>query len=72
MFLSLNGHLIAIDFFIWEFWRSHNLSAELPPLSLVGLGARGVLRAMFYTGGLILLPVVGALLMANIAIGVTY
>jgi flagellar biosynthetic protein FliR len=36
---------------------------------LVALGIEAT-GAMFYTGGLIMLPVVGALLMTNIAIGV--
>ena len=38
-----------------------------PPITLIALGEEG---AMFYTGGLIMLPVVGALLLTNIAIGV--
>ena len=68
VFLSLNGHLIAIDF-LFKSFEVYNLSAELPPLSLVGLGIEAA-GAMFYTGGLIMLPVVGSLLLANIAIGV--
>ena len=68
VFLSLNGHLIAIDF-LFKSFEVYNLSAELPPLSLVGLAIEAA-GAMFYTGGLIMLPVVGSLLMANIAIGV--
>jgi flagellar biosynthetic protein FliR len=68
VFLSLNGHLIAIDFLIKSF-DIYKISTELPPLSLVALGIEAT-GAMFYTGGLIMLPVVGALLMTNIAIGV--
>ena len=69
VFLSLNGHLIAIDFLFKSFEVYSLSSAELPPISLVGLGIEGWCN-VFYTGGLIMLPVVGALLMANIAIGV--
>ena len=68
IFLSLNGHLIAIDF-LFKSFDIYQINGELPPLSLVGLGIEAA-GAMFYTGGLIMLPVVGALLMANIAIGV--
>ena len=68
IFLSLNGHLIAIDFLIKSF-DIYQINTELPPLSLVSLGIEAA-GAMFYTGGLIMLPVVGALLMTNIAIGV--
>mgnify|MGYP001315275427 FL=1 len=68
IFLSLNGHLIAIDFLIKSF-DIYKIDGQLPPFQLVGLGIEAA-GAMFYTGGLIMLPVVGALLMANIAIGV--
>ena len=68
VFLSLNGHLIAIDFLIRSF-DIYNISTDLPPLALVSLGIEAA-GAMFYTGGLIMLPVVGALLLTNIAIGV--
>ena len=67
MFLSLNGHLIAIDFLFKSF--EIYTAVQSGSLSLVGLGIEAA-GAMFYTGGLIMLPVVGALLMANIAIGV--
>ena len=67
IFLSLNGHLIAIDFLFKSLIYIKLWS--ITPLSLVGLGIEAA-GAMFYTGGLIMLPVVGALLMANIAIGV--
>ena len=68
VFLSLNGHLIAIDFLIRSF-DIYNISTDLPPIALVSLGIEAA-GAMFYTGGLIMLPVVGALLLTNIAIGV--
>ena len=68
IFLSLNGHLIAIDFLIKSF-EVYKINSGIPPLSLVSLGIEAT-GAMFYTGGLIMLPVVGALLMTNIAIGV--
>lgn len=69
IFLSLNGHLIAIDF-LFKSYELYNINSEiLPPFELVGLGISAA-GAMFYSGGLIMLPVVGALLLANIAIGV--
>ena len=68
IFLSLNGHLIAIDFLIKSF-DVYKINSGLPPLSLIALGIEAS-GAMFYTGGLIMLPVVGALLLTNIAIGV--
>lgn len=68
IFLSLNGHLIAIDF-LFKSFDIYKIDGQLPPFALVGLGIEAA-GAMFYTGGLIMLPVVGALLMANIAIGV--
>ena len=68
IFLSLNGHLIAIDF-LFKSFEIHKIDGQLPPFALVGMGIEAA-GAMFYTGGLIMLPVVGALLMANIAIGV--
>jgi len=69
IFLSLNGHLIAIDFLFRSFDLYSINNAELPPFALVGIGIEAA-GAMFYSGGLIMLPVVGSLLMANIAIGV--
>ena len=63
-----NRHLIAIDFLIRSF-DIYNISTDLPPIALVSLGIEAA-GAMFYTGGLIMLPVVGALLLTNIAIGV--
>ena len=67
--MSLNGHLIAIDF-LFKSFDLYNINSEiLPPFELVGLGISAA-GAMFYSGGLIMLPVVGALLLANIAIGV--
>ena len=69
IFLSLNGHLIAIDFLFKSFDFYNINSPSLPPLALAGIGIEAA-GAMFYAGGLIMLPVVGALLMANIAIGI--
>ncbi len=68
IFLSLNGHLIAIDF-LFKSFEIFNINNGLPTLSLVGLGIEAA-GAMFYTGGLIMLPVVGALLMTNVAVGI--
>ena len=68
IFLSLNGHLIAIEF-LFKSFEIFNINDGIPPFGLVGLGIEAA-SAMFYTGGLIMLPVVGSLLMANIAIGV--
>ena len=58
IFLSLNGHLIAIDFLFksYEFYGIN--SPDLPPLALAGIELAA--GAMFYAGGLIMLPVVGA------------
>ena len=68
IFLSLNGHLIAIEF-LFKSFEIFNINSGLPPIGLVGLGIEAA-GAMFYTGGLIMLPVVGALLMTNIAVGI--
>jgi len=68
IFLSLNGHLIAIDF-LFKSFEIYEINSTLPPLALVGIGIQAA-GAMFYSGGLIMLPVVGALLITNIAIGV--
>ena len=68
IFLSLNGHLIAIEFLFKSFEIFH-INSGIPPLGLVGLGIEAA-GAMFYAGGLIMLPVVGALLMTNFAVGI--
>ncbi len=68
IFLSLNGHLIAIEF-LFKSFEIFNINNGLPSIGLVGLGIEAA-GAMFYTGGLIMLPVVGALLMTNIAVGI--
>ena len=55
IFLSLNGHLIAIEFLFKSF---EILTSTVGfPIGLVGLGIEAA-GAMFYTGGLIMLPVV--------------
>ena len=68
VFLSLNGHLIAIEF-LFKSFEIFNINDGLPSIGLVGIGIEAA-GAMFYTGGLIMLPVVGALLMTNIAVGI--
>ena len=68
IFLSLNGHLIAIEF-LFKSFDIYKINSGLPDISLVGIGIQAT-GAMFYTGGLIMLPVVGALLLTNIAIGI--
>ena len=68
IFLSLNGHLIAIEF-LFKSFEIFNINNGLPSIDLVGLGIEAA-GAMFYTGGLIMLPVVGALLMTNVAVGI--
>ena len=68
IFLSLNGHLIAIEF-LFKSFEIFNINNGIPSIELVGIGIEAA-GAMFYTGGLIMLPVVGALLMTNIAVGI--
>ena len=68
IFLSLNGHLIAIEF-LFKSFEIFNINSGIPSIELVGIGIEAA-GAMFYTGGLIMLPVVGALLMTNIAVGI--
>ena len=68
IFLSLDGHLLAIEF-LFKSFEIYKINSGLPGLSLVGLGIQAT-GAMFYTGGLIMLPVVGALLLTNIAVGI--
>lgn len=68
IFVSLNGHLIAIDFII----KSNEvleMGSRLPSMALVGAGIEAA-GAMFYAAGLIMLPVVGGLMVLNVAIGV--
>ena len=68
IFVSLNGHLIAIDFIM----KSHEIlemGSRLPSMALVGVGIEAA-GAMFYAAGLIMLPVVGALMLSNVAVGV--
>ena len=47
----------------------YKINSGLPDISLVGIGIQAT-GAMFYTGGLIMLPVVGALILTNVAIGI--
>ena len=68
IFLSLNGHLIAIEF-LFKSFDIYKINSGLPDISLVGIGIQAT-GAMFYTGGLIMLPVVGALILTNVAIGI--
>lgn len=68
IFVSLNGHLIAIDFII----KSNEileLGSRLPSAALIGAGIEAT-GAMFYAAGLIMLPVVGTLMIVNVAVGV--
>ena len=68
IFLSLNGHLIAIEF-LFKSFDIYKINSGLPDIALVGIGIQAT-GAMFYTGGLIMLPVVGALILTNVAIGI--
>ena len=68
IFLSLNGHLLAIEF-LFKSFEVYKINSGLPDMSLIGIGIQAT-GAMFYTGGLIMLPVVGALLLTNIAVGI--
>ena len=58
----------AIDF-LFKSFEIYKINSGIPNISLVGLGIEAA-GAMFYTGGLIMLPVVGALLLTNIAVGI--
>ena len=60
--------MIAIEF-LFKSFEIFNINDGLPSIELVGIGIEAA-GAMFYTGGLIMLPVVAALLMTNIAVGV--
>ncbi len=68
IFVSLNGHLIAIDF-IMKSNEILELGSRLPSMALIGAGIEAA-GAMFYAAGLIMLPVVGALMLSNVAVGV--
>jgi flagellar biosynthetic protein FliR len=68
IFLSLNGHLIAIEF-LFKSFEIYKINSGIPSMSIISLGIEAA-GAMFYTGGLIMLPVVGALLLTNIAVGI--
>ena len=68
IFVSLNGHLLAIDFIM----KSHEvleIGSRSPGIQLIGIGIEAA-GAMFYGAGLIMLPVVGGLMLSNVAIGV--
>ena len=68
IFVSLNGHLLAIDFIM----KSHEvleIGSRPPGMQLIGIGIEAA-GAMFYGAGLIMLPVVGGLMLSNVAIGV--
>ena len=68
IFISFNGHLLAIDFIV----KSHEvleMGSRAPSMALIGVGIEAA-GAMFYGAGLIMLPVVGGILLSNVAIGV--
>ena len=68
IFVSLNGHLLAIDF-IMKSNEILELGSRLPSMALIGAGIEAA-GAMFYAAGLVMLPVVGALMLSNVAVGV--
>lgn len=68
IFISLDGHLLAIDFLI-KSYEVLEMGSRLPTLALVGAGIEAA-GAMFYAAGLIMLPVVGGLMLTNVAVGV--
>ena len=68
IFISLNGHLIAINLIV-QSYNIVEIGSRLPSLALIGAGIEAA-GAMFYSAGLIMLPVVGGLLLANVALGV--
>ena len=68
IFVSLNGHLLAIDF-IMKSQEVLELGSRLPSMQLIGVGIEAA-GAMFYAAGLIMLPVVGGLMLSNVAVGV--
>tara|TARA_X000000950_G_scaffold284870_1_gene389033 strand:- start:10227 stop:11045 length:819 start_codon:yes stop_codon:yes gene_type:complete len=68
IFISLDGHLLAIDF-LMKSYEILELGTRLPTMALVGAGIEAA-GAMFYAAGLIMLPVVGGLMLTNVAIGV--
>ena len=68
IFVSLNGHLLAINLIV-ESYEVIKVGSRLPGIAIIGSGIEAA-GAMFYSAGLIMLPVVGGLLLANLAIGV--
>lgn len=68
IFVSLNGHLIAIDL-IMKSYQVLEIGSRIPTMQLVGSGIEAA-GAMFYAAGLIMLPVVGGLMLTNVAVGV--
>ncbi len=68
IFVSLNGHLLAINLIV-ESYEVIEVGSRFPGIALIGSGIEAA-GAMFYTAGLIMLPIVGGLLLTNIAIGV--
>ena len=68
IFVSLNGHLLAINLIV-ESYEVIEVGSRFPGIALIGSGIEAA-GAMFYTAGLIMLPIVGGLLLTNMAIGV--
>ncbi len=68
IFVSLNGHLLAINLIVSSY-DVIQMGTRTPHLAILGSGIEAA-GAMFYSAGLIMLPVVGGLLLTNVAVGV--
>ena len=68
IFVSLNGHLLAINLIV-NSYEIIEVGSRTPHIAILGAGIEAA-GAMFYSAGLIMLPVVGGLLLTNVAVGV--
>ena len=68
IFVSLNGHLLAINLIV-NSYEIIEVGSRTPHMAILGAGIEAA-GAMFYSAGLIMLPVVGGLLLTNVAVGV--
>ena len=68
LFVSLDGHLLMLRVF-FESYAILPIGSMPPPLILIGAGIKAA-GSMFIAASLIMLPVVGVILMINVAAGI--
>ena len=68
LFVSLDGHLLMLRVF-FESYSILPIGSMPPPMVLIGAGIKAA-GSMFIAASLIMLPVVGVILMINVAAGI--